>query len=60
MTDFKVYSTDEVAKILGVTRPTIHRYIKNGKLKCFKLGNRLVRITQEMLDDYIEKHQSHN
>lgn len=60
MTDFKIYSTDEVAKILGVTRPTIHRYIRSGKLKCFKLGNRLVRITQEMLDDYIEKHQSHN
>lgn len=51
--NFKVYTTDEVAKILGVTRMTIHRYIKSGKLKCFKLGNRLIRITQDMLDEYI-------
>ena len=53
MSEFKVYNTDEVAKILGVTRMTVTRYIKSGKLKCFKLGNRLVRITQEMLDEYI-------
>ena len=53
MSEFKVYNTDEVAKILGVTRITVTRYIKSGKLKCFKLGNRLVRITQEMLDEYI-------
>lgn len=55
--ELKVYTTDEAAKILGVTRMTIHRYIKDGKLDCFKLGNRLVRITQGMLNDYIEKHR---
>ena len=53
MSEFKVYNTDEVAKILGVTRMTVTSYIKSGKLKCFRLGNRLVRITQEMLDEYI-------
>lgn len=55
MSEFKVYTTDEVAKVLGVTRMTVHRYIKSGKIKCFKIGNRLVRITQEMLDEYIAK-----
>lgn len=53
MSEFKVYNTDEVAKILGVTRMTVTRYIKSGKLKSFRLGNRLIRITQEMLDEYI-------
>ena len=55
MSEFKVYTTDEVAKVLGVTRMTVHRYTKSGKIKCFKIGNRLVRITQEMLDEYIAK-----
>lgn len=53
MSEFKVYSIDEVAKILGVTRMTVQRLIKAGKLKHFKLGNRLVRVTQAMLDEYI-------
>ena len=49
------YTLEEIIEILlqGVTRMTVTRYIKSGKLKCFKLGNRLVRITQEMLDEYI-------
>ena len=52
MSEFKIYSTDEVAKLLGVSRMTVIRYVRSGKLKAFKVG-RLIRITSDMLDEYI-------
>lgn len=52
--DLKFYTTDEVAKMLGVTRMTIHRYIKAGKLECFKLSDRLIRISKADIDKFVK------
>jgi len=41
MTDeFKLYTTEEVKKILKVTQRTVYNYIKNGDLKAVKVGRR--------------------
>jgi excisionase family DNA binding protein len=38
-----------VAKELGVSTRTVHRYIKQGKIKVVKLSERMTRITEEEL-----------
>ena len=38
-----------VAKELGVSTKTIHRYIKQGKIKAIKLSERMTRISHEEL-----------
>lgn len=38
----KYYSTQEAAKLLGVTRVTVFRQIKNGKIKAEKVGRNFV------------------
>lgn len=55
MSEFKIYTTDEIAKLLGVSRMTVIRYIRRGKLKSFRVG-RLIRVTSEMIDEYIANH----
>ena len=52
MNEFKIYNTDQVAKLLGVSRMTVIRYIRKGKLKSFRVG-RLIRVTSDMIDEYI-------
>ena len=52
MSEFKIYNTDQVAKLLGVSRMTVIRYIRKGKLKSFHVG-RLIRVTSDMIDEYI-------
>lgn len=43
---------DAVAELLGVTKKTVQREIKRGKLRCFHVGAR-VRITKQALVDYV-------
>ncbi len=38
MEDLRVYRLDEVKDILQVTRRTVYRYIKEGKLRAVKPG----------------------
>jgi excisionase family DNA binding protein len=49
-----VYSVNELQEILQVKRPTLLKYIKEKKLKAFKVGNQY-RVTQEHLDEFIQK-----
>lgn len=48
MADINIYTLDEVADILKVTRRTIYTYVKEGKLQAFKIG-RYWRVTEESL-----------
>ena len=52
MDKYKIYDIKEVASILGVTPMTVWRYTHEHKLKSFKVG-RLIRITEDMLDEFI-------
>lgn len=52
MGEIKVYTLDEVAKILQLTRRTLYTYVREGKLKGVKIG-KYWRISEENLADFI-------
>jgi excisionase family DNA binding protein len=52
MTDIKVYTLDEVAGIIKVTRRTLYTYLKEGKLKAVKIG-KYWRVSEEALKVFI-------
>lgn len=52
MAEMKVYTIDEVANLLQVTRRTIYTYIKEGKLKAVKIG-KYWRVTAKALEAFL-------
>lgn len=52
MADIKVYTLDEVADILKVTKRTLYNYVKEGKLTAVKMG-KYWRVSQESLQAFI-------
>ena len=53
MTDIRVYTLDEVADIMKVTKRTLYNYIKAGTLKAVKMG-KYWRVTEDALRDFTE------
>jgi len=52
MATIKVYTLNEVAEILQLTRRTLYNYIKDGKLKAVKIG-KYWRVPEETLQQFI-------
>ena len=52
--ELKIYDVNEVASFLKVSRMTVIRYIRMGRLKAFKVGNDW-RVTLESLKLFIEE-----
>mgnify|MGYP004446912753 CR=1 FL=1 len=52
----KIYTVNDLANLFNVTRDTILRYVRTKKIRSFKVGN-YIRFTQEMVDEFINKHQ---
>lgn len=56
MTQEKLYTLQEVADYLKVTRQTIYNYVTAKRLKATKLaGQREYRVTEKDLQDFIKK-----
>ena len=55
--DIKLYTLEEVAPVLGVTKQTLFNYIRAGKLPAKKIG-RVWKVTGEMLKQFIEEADS--
>lgn len=53
MEDKKVYTLDEVAEILSVTKRTVYSYVKDGKLEAVKVG-KFWRVRKDQLDRFLE------
>jgi excisionase family DNA binding protein len=53
MAEIKVYTLDEVADILKVSRRTLYTYVKEGKLPAVKMG-KYWRVSEENLKAFIE------
>lgn len=51
--ELKVYSITEVMQILGITRRTVYNWLKDGKIKGFKVGKEW-RFTEESLRAFME------
>lgn len=54
----KLYTTEEVAKILQVDPESVRRYVRSGELKSVKLGNKFIRIPKQDLDNFISQRKS--
>ncbi len=52
--DKKLLTIKEVCEYLNVSKPTIYRLIKEGKLKPIKIG-RATRFDKEDIDKFIEE-----
>ena len=46
--DLRLYSLEEVSKLIGVTHRTVWNYVKAGKLKAAKIGGAW-KVTEENL-----------
>jgi excisionase family DNA binding protein len=49
-----VYTTDEVAALLKVTRETVQDWLKSGRLRGFRAG-RQWRVRQSALEDFVRE-----
>ena len=54
MNDDELYTIDEVAKRLKVSKMTVYRYVKAGKLPAYKLEQEL-RIKKADLDAFLNE-----
>lgn len=52
MAEIKVYTLDEVADILKVTKRTLYNYVKAGTLHAVKMG-KYWRVSEESLQAFI-------
>jgi excisionase family DNA binding protein len=50
--DLKVFSKDEVAKLLGLSLMTVHRAIRDKKLGHYRIGSRVL-ISAQHLEAYL-------
>ena len=52
-----LFKSSEAAERLGISKTTIHRMVKAGKLECVQLAANSVYFTQQQLDEFIERHK---
>ena len=57
--DKDVFTLDDVMELLSVSRRTLQRWIKDGKIKAVKVGNQL-RIPKKYYLEYIDKNTIDN
>lgn len=50
--ELKLYTLDEVAELVNITRRTLYKHIEEGKLKATKVGGRW-RVSDSNLRKYI-------
>lgn len=52
MAEIKVYTLDEIAEIMKVTRRTVYSYVKSGKLHAVKFG-KYWKVTEENFREFL-------
>lgn len=52
--EIKVYTLEEIAELLHITRRTLYTYVKTGKLKAVKVG-KYWRVTEKNLEVFLAK-----
>lgn len=53
----RAYDVPEVLRRLGVTRPTIYRFLRSGELRSFRLGSRRL-VSAEALAEFIRAREA--
>jgi excisionase family DNA binding protein len=49
------WGVTDTARYLGVNRHTVHVMIADGRLKAYKLGNRIIRLRKSDIDAALER-----
>ena len=49
--------SSEAAAMLGISKTTIHRLVKAGKLECVQLAVNSIYFTQQQLDEFVDRHR---
>jgi excisionase family DNA binding protein len=57
ITSKPVYTLNEVAELLGVSRASVNRFAKSGRLRVAKLGHRTIRVSDEALRDFLRSEE---
>jgi excisionase family DNA binding protein len=52
------YTLDETARLLGVSRATVNRWIRSGDLRVSRLGWRTVRVTHDAINDLLRARET--
>lgn len=52
MAEIKVYTLDEIAEIMKVTRRTVYSYVNSGKLHAVKIG-KYWKVTEENFREFL-------
>lgn len=50
----EIYTPEQVAKKLSVTKTTVLRWLRSGELKGVRLGHKTWRIREEQLDAFLK------
>ena len=54
----KILTPKEAAEYLRVRPRTIYKFIDNGELGCYKIGEgRDIRISMEQIEEYLKRHE---
>lgn len=53
-----LWSPEQTAKYLGLSRITIYKWIKNGKIQAHKLGGKTVRIPRSEIEKIVNEKQN--
>ena len=53
----RAYDVPEVLQRLGVTRPTVYRFLRSGELRSFRLGTRRL-VSAEALAEFIREREA--
>ena len=56
LSEFKTYSTQEVAEWIGVTKKTLYKYMKEGKISFFQV-DAVIRFEKEDVQDFLSKNK---
>jgi excisionase family DNA binding protein len=51
--EIRVYTTKEVAQILRISESHVYRLIKNGRIEKLPLGQRIIRISEKSLNNFL-------
>lgn len=52
-----VYTLNEIAELLGVSRASVGRFVRAGRLRVVRIGQRTVRVTDEALRDFLHSQE---
>lgn len=51
-----VYTPEQVAEMLKMSKDYVYDRVEDGKLKCYRLGSR-IRFSMRQVEEFLERHK---